>query len=90
MVLARVAADEAEVLTLAVDPAVQRQGLGRALLDQATATARQRGAGVLFLEVGSGNGAGCALYAGAGFVTVGCRRGYYPGGGDALVMRRPL
>ena len=90
MILARVAADEAEVLTLAVDPAVQRHGFGRALLGQALATARQRGASAIFLEVASGNGPGRALYAAAGFVTVGHRRGYYPGGGDALVLQRPL
>ncbi len=90
MILARVAADEAEVLTLAVDPAVRRHGLGRALLGQALATARQRGASAIFLEVASGNSAARALYAGAGFVTVGHRRGYYQGGGDALVLRQPL
>lgn len=90
MILARVIADEAEVLTLAVDPAVQRHGLGRALLEQALATARQRGAAAMFLEVASGNEPGCALYAAAGFVTVGCRRGYYPDGSDALVLRRSL
>ena len=90
MILARVAADEAEILTLAVDPSVQRRGLGRSLLEQAMATARQQGAGTLFLEVASGNGAARALYAASGFATVGCRRGYYPGGGDALVLRRRL
>ena len=90
MSLARGAADEAEVLTLAVDPAVQRHGLGRALLQQTLATARQRGANAMFLEVASGNGPGRALYAASGFVAVGCRRGYYPDGGDALLLRRPL
>lgn len=90
MILARVVADEAEVLTLAVDPAVQRHGLGRALLGQALATARQRGAAAMFLEVASGNEPARALYAAVGFVTVGCRRGYYPNGSDALVLRRPL
>ena len=90
MILARVAADEAEVLTLAVDPAVQRRGLARALLEQALATAQQRGADAMFLEVASGNGPGRALYAAAGFTTVGCSRGYYPDGSDALVLRRPL
>ena len=90
MILARVAADEAEVLTLAVDPAVRRRGLARALLGQALATARQRGADAMFLEVASGNGPGRSLYAAAGFVTIGCRRGYYPDGSDALVLRRPL
>ncbi len=90
MILARVAADEAEVLTLAVDPAVRRRGLGRALLEQVLVTARQRGANAIFLEVASGNEPGRALYAAAGFVAVGCRRGYYPDGGDALVLRRSL
>ena len=90
MILARVAADEAEVLTLAVDPEVRRQGLGRRLLEQAMLTARQRGASTLFLEVASRNDPARALYAAAGFIAVGCRRGYYPGGDDALVLRRPL
>lgn len=90
MILARVAADEAEVLTLAVDPAVQRRGLARALLEQTLSTARQRGADAMFLEVASGNGPGRNLYGAAGFVAVGCRRSYYPDGSDALVLRRPL
>lgn len=90
MILARVAADEAEVLTLAVDPAVRRHGLGRALLERAMATARQRGAMAAFLEVASGNAPARALYAAASFVMVGRRNGYYPDGGDALVLRRPL
>ncbi len=90
MILARVAADEAEVLTLAVDPTAQRRGIGRALLEQALDTARQLGASAIFLEVAAGNAPARALYAAAGFVMVGRRRGYYRDGGDALVLRRPL
>jgi ribosomal-protein-alanine N-acetyltransferase len=90
MILARVAADEAEILTLAVDPTVQRHGFGRALLGQALATARQRGASAAFLEVASANAPARALYAAAGFAMVGRRPGYYPEGGDALVLQRPL
>ena len=90
MILARVAADEAEVLTLAVDPTVQRYGLGRLLLEQAMATAGQRGAKAAFLEVASGNAPARALYEAASFVMVGRRNGYYAGGGDALVLQRPL
>lgn len=90
MILARTMADEAEVLTLAVDPSAQRTGLGRALLNQALATARRRDAIAIFLEVSSANAAARSLYAGAGFVQVGSRRGYYPEGGDALVLRRSL
>lgn len=90
MILARVAADEAEVLTLAVDPTVQGHGLGRALLEQAMVTARQCGATAAFLEVASSNAPARALYAAASFAMVGRRNGYYPGGDDALVLRRPL
>ena len=86
MILARTAADEAEVLTLAVDPASRRQGIGRALLRQGMATARERGAQAMFLEVAAGNAPAQALYAAAGFSVVGRRPRYYPGGGDALVL----
>ena len=89
-ILFRIAADEAEVLTLAVSPASQHRGLGRRLLQAALDRAQARGAGRMFLEVASDNIPALALYAGAGFVQVGCRPGYYPGGSDALVLRRDL
>lgn len=90
MILARTIADEAEILTLAVDPAVRRTGIGGTLLRQALATARLHGAVAMFLEVAFANTAARALYADTGFVQVGCRPGYYPEGGDALVLRRSL
>jgi ribosomal-protein-alanine N-acetyltransferase len=89
-VLARTAADEAEVLTLAVLPAARRQGIGGALLAEALAGARLRGACAMFLEVSARNAAALALYAGAGFAEVGRRRRYYADGADALVLRRDL
>jgi len=90
MVLARVAADEAEILALAVVPAVCRQGLGAALLAAAEARAAAGGAVTMFLEVAERNVAARALYADAGYVFAGRRRGYYPDGGDALVLRKRL
>lgn len=90
MIMARVAADEAEILTLAVLPDCRRQGLGRALLDRAAATAGTQGAVALFLEVALHNAAARALYAAAGFEERGRRRRYYADGDDALVMRREL
>jgi ribosomal-protein-alanine N-acetyltransferase len=90
MILARVVADEAEVLTLAVDPAARGRGIGRALLDRAMRTALERGAGRLFLEVGASNVAARALYRACGFVEVGRRRAYYRGGADALVLRAAI
>jgi tRNA threonylcarbamoyladenosine biosynthesis protein TsaB len=89
-VLARVAADEAEVLTLAVVAACRRQGVGAALLAGAMAGAVLRGARTMFLEVSEANGAARAIYAAAGFEEAGRRRRYYADGSDALVLRRAL
>ncbi len=89
-VLARVAADEAEILTLAVAPPCRRQGVGAALLAAAMAGAVARGAAAMFLEVSEGNAAARTLYLAAGFAEVGRRRRYYPDGADALVLRRDL
>lgn len=89
-VLCRTVADEAEILTLAVARPVRRNGVGRALVEAAAATAAARGADSLFLEVASDNAAALALYAATGFEPAGLRRGYYPGGADAVVMRLTL
>jgi ribosomal-protein-alanine N-acetyltransferase len=89
-VLARVAADEAEILTLAVIPAARRQGHAGALLAGAMAGALLRGGRTMFLEVSDRNGAARALYAQAGFAEAGRRRRYYADGADALVLRRTL
>ncbi|HEY8287855.1 MAG TPA: GNAT family N-acetyltransferase [Acetobacteraceae bacterium] len=90
MLLARVVADEAEILTLAVMPEARRQGIATALLDAARQRASLDGACRMFLEVGVGNDAARGLYAGQGFVEVGRRRGYYRDGSDALVLRVAL
>lgn len=93
-VLARVAADEAEILTIAVLPGARRQGHGRALLAAAAQGARVAGARRLFLEVATDNPAAAALYRQAGLVEVGRRRGYYdrPGAApvDALILAGDL
>jgi ribosomal-protein-alanine N-acetyltransferase len=89
-VLARVAVDEAEVLTLAVAPAARRQRLGLALMRAAMAEAKQRGAVAMFLDVAADNAAARGLYASLGFVEVGRRRRYYDDGTDALTLRGAL
>jgi ribosomal-protein-alanine N-acetyltransferase len=90
MLLARVTADEAEVLTLAVAPQARRQGVATALLTGAMAEAQVRTARSMVLEVAVGNAAARALYALAGFVESGRRPRYYVDGGDALILRAPL
>ena len=87
MILARVAADEAEILTLAVHPERRRHGLGSALLGAAVDRAIASGARSMFLEVAVTNKAARALYAAHGFVEAGLRRRYYSDGTDALILR---
>ena len=92
-ILARAVADEAEVLTLAVDPAHRRSGAGRALVEGAVIAAGAAGARSLFLEVARDNAAALALYGAVGFGQVGQRPAYYRRAGgavDALVLRRDL
>ena len=88
-VMARLAADEAEILTLAVRPDARGKGLGRALLQAAINKARALGAVTMVLEVGADNPHALALYAGLGFAKVGARKAYYDGR-DAAVLRLPL
>jgi len=90
MILARVAADEAEILTLAVTPAARRRGLGTALLRAAMHRARDLGATAMFLEVAVTNQPARALYASLGFSEAGSRRHYYSDGTDALILRSTL
>ena len=76
--LARLVADEAELLLLAVKAAGQRRGIGRILLEHFEDEAAARGATQLHLEVREGNHA-LSLYDQAGFRLVGRRRDYYCG-----------
>ena len=81
--------DETTLLNLAVAPEQQGRGQGAALLaavlDQALADGAQR----CLLEVRASNSVAQRLYAGAGFVQDGVRKGYYPvtaGKEDAILM----
>jgi ribosomal-protein-alanine N-acetyltransferase len=90
MIMARVVADEAEILTLAVAPDARRRGLGRRLLTRAAREARTFGATRLFLEVAEANYAARTLYSESGFSECGRRPHYYSDGSDALVLHRTL
>jgi ribosomal-protein-alanine N-acetyltransferase len=90
MILARLAADESEILTLAVVPEHRRLGIGAALLRAAMAHAAALGANTMFLEVAVTNAAALALYSAHGFAAAGTRRHYYADGTDALILRSTL
>lgn len=71
-VLAHCIPPEAEVLLIAVDPTVQRSGIGTTLLQKLAEEAD-----TIFLEVAEDNTPACALYHRFGFEETGRRRGYY-------------
>jgi len=82
-----VAADEGEILNLAVDPGVRRRGAGRRLLGAMLNWMASEGAREVFLEVRASNVAALALYERSGFRHLGIRKGYYAGPReDALTM----
>lgn len=84
-VMAQLAADEAEILSIGIAPDWQRKGLGRRLLDGVARAVQRAEAKTLFLEVAADNDAALALYLGAGFLGTGLRRGYYERPGSAPV-----
>ena len=82
---------ESELANLAVARLVQHQGLGRRLLGEVVATARERGSREMFLEVRASNAAAISLYLSAGFEAVGRRVRYYARPiEDAIVMKLRL
>ncbi|NGP16813.1 ribosomal protein S18-alanine N-acetyltransferase [Devosia aurantiaca] len=92
--LIRVVVDEAELLTIAVDPKWRGKKIGRALLDAVFADMMMSPAKRMFLEVEEGNIPAVRLYKQQGFKTISTRKGYYPqpdgSAATALVMARDL
>jgi ribosomal-protein-alanine N-acetyltransferase len=93
-VISRIAADQAEILSIAVAPPHRRHGLARRLLDVHMRRLAIYGINSLFLEVDERNEPARRLYTGFGFVEVGRRESYYADAGQnagaALVLRRDL
>lgn len=91
--ITQIVLDEATLFNIAIDPACQRRGLGRALLTHLIATLEQRDILTLWLEVRASNAGAIALYESLGFNEVTVRCNYYPtaeGREDAIVMALPL
>jgi ribosomal-protein-alanine N-acetyltransferase len=79
---------EAEVLSIAVDPAREGRGLGAVLLTELMREAARRACDDVVLEVRVDNDRAQRLYQRFGFAGIGVRKGYYqPANVDALVMR---
>ncbi|MGV3651410.1 MAG: ribosomal protein S18-alanine N-acetyltransferase [Devosia sp.] len=90
----RLAADEAELISIAVAKRWRGKGVGEALMRALLADLMHSPARRLFLEVAADNPAAIALYRKFGFAELGRRTGYYPrpegGAATALVMGRDL
>jgi [ribosomal protein S18]-alanine N-acetyltransferase len=87
-VVALEAADEGEILNLAVGEGGRRRGLGRALVEAIVSALSERGVREVYLEVRESNAAARALYAAFGFKDVGRRKAYYRRPvEDAIVLR---
>jgi len=88
-----VAAGEAHLLNLCVDPAYHGHGHGRRLLLRLIDLSRWHRVERIFLEVRPSNAAAIALYRDIGFADIGSRPNYYParnGREDARVMALKL
>jgi ribosomal-protein-alanine N-acetyltransferase len=92
--VSRTAADEAEILSIAVAAGHRGRGLSRNLLLTHLGHLAGRGVRTIFLEVEENNAPARRLYDRAGFGVVGRRERYYqqPDGEqlNALLMRRDL
>lgn len=93
-VLARKAADNAEILTLAVAPEHRRRGIGRELVANVMMACPALETERLFIEVAEDNAPAKQLYDTLGFIEVGRRKNYYARGEappvDAIVMGRAV
>ncbi|MDH5190483.1 MAG: ribosomal protein S18-alanine N-acetyltransferase [Gammaproteobacteria bacterium] len=84
---------EAHILNLTVAPEMQKQGLGKMLLQHFIELARHHALDTMLLEVRPSNKAAVALYVNTGFNEAGVRKDYYPakqGREDALILALSL
>lgn len=93
-IMSRLAADEAEILSIATGVRARGRGVAGALLNLHLRRLAGLGQRAVFLEVDEGNAPARKLYARAGFAEVARRENYYPAPGGkpaaALVLRRDL
>lgn len=89
------AANEAHILSISINQAYQRQGLGQKMLWHLLALAKGNNATEIFLEVRASNLAAIKLYKKNNFIEIGVRKDYYPAedghpSEDAITMATPL
>ena len=79
--------NQAEVMSVAVEPEYRAQGVGTILFGELIKAVKARGATAITLEVRPSNTAAIKLYKSFGLRSIGRRKGYYlDNGEDALIM----
>jgi [ribosomal protein S18]-alanine N-acetyltransferase len=84
---------ECHVMNLTVNPQVHGQGVGRAVLRELIAIARDTRVDTILLEARPSNAAALKLYHSEGFNEIGTRKAYYPakwGREDAVLLAKAL
>jgi len=76
--------NEVHLVNMAVDPSLQKMGIGKKLLIHFLDNIPKYSSA--YLEVKRGNFPAIKLYLNAGFKDISIREGYYPDGEDAIVM----
>tara|TARA_B100001250_G_scaffold399478_1_gene408930 strand:- start:3742 stop:4173 length:432 start_codon:yes stop_codon:yes gene_type:complete len=76
--------NEVHLVNMAVDPSVQKTGVGKKLLNHILDNIPKYSSA--YLEVKRGNFPAIKLYLNAGFEDIAIREGYYSDGEDAIVM----
>jgi [ribosomal protein S18]-alanine N-acetyltransferase len=91
LIVFRIAADEAEILNLAVDTRCRRRGTGSRLILDAITASKSAGVQNIYLEVRDSNTSARSFYSRMGFTEAGRRRQYYQQPiEDALVLVRTV
>lgn len=88
---AQIAADESDIMNVAIHPDFRRNGIATSLFCALEERLRGEGVCALLLEVRKSNTSAISLYGKMGFTTVGVRPNYYfSPREDALIMRKEL
>ena len=82
------AADEGEILRIAINHKIRKAGLGKKLLLASISEMEKSGANEIFLEVRASNDSAKALYETVGFSEIGIRKGYYDNNEDAILYKK--
>jgi len=85
----RIVVDEAEIITVGVNPEKRRLGIAAAMIGIVEKTIKYQGVKKIFLEVASTNIPAQKLYENCGFRVVGLRPKYYDGV-DAILMSKDI